>query len=153
MPLYEGCAELLRHQLNEIRLGKKVKIIGVGTLTAEQHSEICRLRRQFDLPEVESPEIVYLGVHHFDSRSRQGYTIEDMILQIQASIATESVPFLGAKMTVLRSVMRRADGYGNFVRDEAVFELMRRKPRAELYSVVPKGDKISPMLIKKQQSP
>jgi len=30
------------------------------------------------------------------------------------------------------------------VMDEAIFELTTRKPKAELYSIVPKGDRIKP---------
>jgi hypothetical protein len=48
------------------------------------------------------------------------------------------------KMTALDSVARREDGYGNMVRDRAVLELTQRKPRAELYSVIPKGDTNKP---------
>jgi hypothetical protein len=38
----------------------------------------------------------------------------------------------------------RDDGYGNQVFDRAVFEMTAKKPRAELYSVIPKGDKLKP---------
>jgi hypothetical protein len=44
-------------------------------------------------------------------------------------------------MTALHAARDRADGYGCMVRDMAVFELSARKPRVELYSVIPKGDR------------
>jgi hypothetical protein len=47
-------------------------------------------------------------------------------------------------MTALEAGERRNDGYGNMVRDRAILELTQRKPRAELYSVMPKGDTIKP---------
>ncbi|WP_256345048.1 hypothetical protein [Pseudomonas gingeri] len=47
-------------------------------------------------------------------------------------------------MTAVKSTQLRQDGYGNEVMDEAIFELTARKPKAELYSIVPKGDKIKP---------
>ncbi|WP_256205946.1 MULTISPECIES: hypothetical protein [unclassified Pseudomonas] len=47
-------------------------------------------------------------------------------------------------MTALRSTIGRNDGYGNEIYDEAIFELTARKPKAELYSIVPKGDRNKP---------
>lgn len=47
-------------------------------------------------------------------------------------------------MTALRSTFGRDDGYGNEVFDEAIFELTARKPKAELYSIIPKGDRNKP---------
>ncbi len=47
-------------------------------------------------------------------------------------------------MTAIKNTRLRQDGYGNEVQDEAIFELIARKPKAELYSVVPKGDKMKP---------
>ena len=55
------------------------------------------------------------------------------------------------RMTMLRAPTLREDGYGNRVRDEGICELTRRKPRIELFSVIPKGEFVSPT--QKQQSP
>ena len=46
--------------------------------------------------------------------------------------------------TALINNTPRNDGYGNQVNDLAVLELTSRKPRAELYSVIPKGDDNKP---------
>ena len=43
-------------------------------------------------------------------------------------------------MTSLMASQPRDDGYGKQVRDHAVLELTARKPRVELFSVIPKGD-------------
>ena len=82
-----------------------------------------------------------MGRHHYMSRIQQGYVVEDLLLQIEASLAEDAVPFLRGTMTALQSTRDRCDGYGNNVRDLAVFELSTRKPRAELFSVIPKGDR------------
>ena len=50
------------------------------------------------------------------------------------------------RMTALKNKTARNDRYGNQVCDEAVFELTLRRPKAELFSVIPKGDKSKPRL-------
>jgi hypothetical protein len=47
-------------------------------------------------------------------------------------------------MSAIKNPTERADRYGNQVRDEAVFECSTKHPRAELFSVVARGDKIKP---------
>jgi len=151
MPLHDDATERIREQLHRIAASDYVPIIDIGYLTYQQLQRICDARKALGLPIVESQRILYIGRHHYESRSKQGYTIDDMILQIQASISADCEIFIGRKMTVMRAALPRPDGYGNQVRDEAVLELTRRKPCIELFSVVPKGDTISPL--HKQQSP
>ena len=140
MPLYQDAAENIREQLDRIRLGHRVPLIAIGYLTEAQHTALREFRASQNLAGGESPEIVYLGRHHFNSRSAQGYTVEDMVLQIQAGLAADAAPFLRGAMTSLWAVSERDDGYGKRVRDQAIFEMTSRKPRVELYSVIPKGD-------------
>jgi hypothetical protein len=140
MPLYDGAADLIRQQLDQIRLGVRVSVIAIGCLTDDQHRQLRAFREERGLDGCESPEILYLGRHHYDSRSKQGYTVEDLVLQIEGGLAPDSVPFIRGAMTSLLSCRERDDGYGKHVRDQAIFELSARKPRVELYSVIPKGD-------------
>nr|AKN38780.1 hypothetical protein [Vibrio splendidus] len=49
------------------------------------------------------------------------------------------------------SKVPRLDAYGNTIIDNGILELMSRKPKAELFSVIPKGDKIKPSAIKDQK--
>ena len=74
-----------------------------------------------------------------------------MVRQIQACTDANAEVLMSRGMTILRSVVLRPDGYGNQVRDRGVFELTHHKPRIELFSVIPRGDLISPL--QKQQSP
>lgn len=140
MPLHAEAVDLIRVQLDQLRLGYRVNLIAIGCLTDDQHRALLEFRRTRGLAGGESPEIVYLGRHHYQSRSVQGYTVEDMVLQIQSAIAPTALPFLRGSMTSLWSVTERDDGYGKRVRDQAIFEMTARKPRVELYSVIPKGD-------------
>ena len=55
-------------------------------------------------------------------------------------ISADAVPFIRGSMTSLMASQPRDDGYGKQVRDHAVLELTARKPRVELFSVIPKGD-------------
>lgn len=75
---------------------------------------------------------------------RPNYTTEDVIVQIVSALSADAVVMANVKTTALESATRREDGYGNMVRDRAVLELTQRKPRAELYSVIPKGDTNKP---------
>jgi hypothetical protein len=74
------------------------------------------------------------------AESRRTLTIDDVILQITSAFSVTSVIIHTKHMTGMRNTIKRSDGYGNEVLDEVVFELTQRKPRAELYSVIPKGD-------------
>lgn len=95
--------------------------------------------------------LVYLGRHHYDSRVRKdGYLPCDLVHQLEAALASTSVIETHRHMTAVVSASDRDDGHGNKVRDRAILELQARKPRAEVYFVVAKGDFIRP---KKQQSP
>jgi hypothetical protein len=141
MPLHDGAAARIRQQLQDIRDGLRVSVIAIGRLTPEQHGAVHAFRKSRGLTGGESPEIVYVGRHHFTSRMQQGYTIDDLVLQAEASLAADAVPQVRGSMTSLRSVRDRDDGYGNKVRDLAVFELSVWKPRIELFSVIPKGDR------------
>ncbi|MBS7064507.1 hypothetical protein [Haemophilus parainfluenzae] len=131
----------IRENLNLIDRGKRVNIITIGYFTDVQFSEINKYRIENDLPELLSNEIVYMGRHHYNSRViKDGYSIDDLIEQIKNSLNKDSVVVFNKKGSCLKSAHTRDDGYGNTVTDFAVFEFTARKPKAELYCVVPKGD-------------
>ncbi|WP_219608316.1 hypothetical protein [Burkholderia gladioli] len=145
MPLYDNALYLIRGNLEEIRRGGKARAVTVGRLTDDQHEAVNAHRAAADLPPLEDPEIVFIGKHIYNSRiERDNYTIDDVIEQIASALAADAVVMASAKMTALESTTQREDGYGNSVRDRAVLELTQRKPRAELYSVIPKGDANKP---------
>ena len=88
-------------------------------------------------------EVFFVGCHVYDSRvTRDGYTEDDVLQQIKASMAEESVLLVSQKMTVLQNPAKRADGYSRRVHDQAVLECSTRHPNPVLYSVIPKGDSI-----------
>lgn len=125
-----------------------MQLITIGELTSSQLRQINFGRIKLGLPDVESPEIVYLGRHHFCSRKAQGYTEGDMSQQIEWALADHAVAFVVPKGTTLQSAVDRPDGYGNMVRDQAVLDVTARKPRVEVFSVIPKGDRIGPKTTK-----
>lgn len=145
MPLYANALYLIRSNLEEIQRGGKARAVPVGRLTDAQHEAVNAHWAAANLPPLEDPEIVFIGKHVFDSRIvGDNYTIEDVVAQIASALAADAIAMANTKMTALDSVARREDGYGNMVRDRAVLELTQRKPRAELYSVIPKGDTNKP---------
>jgi hypothetical protein len=123
----------------------------IGHFTEVQFAEINRIRFQLGLANLEQNEIVFFGRHALSSRSKDGYTVDDVTTQICSALCVNSVAIIGRKMTCIENPNRRADGYGNTVNDRAVFELTSRKPRAELFSVIPKGDNNKPINLKGPQ--
>jgi hypothetical protein len=67
-----------------------------------------------------------------------------MAAQIESALSSAPVVFANPTMTRMDNLQARADGYGNRVHDRAIFECTQRKPRAELFSVIPKGDDQKP---------
>jgi hypothetical protein len=144
MPLYVNAGDSLRTNLERIRDGKKVHIVPIGVLTLEQLGAINAGRFVQDLDPI-AAEVVFVGAHIYQRRIvGDGYTIDDVIEQISSAMDDAAIVLDAVNMTLLENPNRRADRYGNMVRDRAVFECSNRHPRAELFSVMPKGDKVKP---------
>jgi hypothetical protein len=145
MPLSEGALDAVCAQLEAIARGERVHIITIGDLLPDQVALLNRLRESLGLPIVGS-ELVFLGRHIYRSRIAQdGYTVADVRAQLASALhETALVQITGRSSTIMQATSFREDGRGNQVRDEAVFELSSRTPRIEVYSVIPKGDKIRP---------
>ncbi len=144
MPLIANARDNARLNLEQIRDGKKIKAVTIGELTAKQLEDINANRLIEGLPPIIA-EVVFVGGHVYKSRiSRDGYTIEDVLDQICGAMEDTSVVIKSLKMTEMENPTPRLDRYGNTVRDRAVFECSARHPRPELFSVIPKGDKIKP---------
>lgn len=142
MPLYENALEIIRQNLEQLQNGERPKFQAIGKLTDEQLNTINQKQFEKGLPTVECNEILYMGRHHYNSRVVQdGYTILDLLKQIESVLAESSVI---ENNKVLRSTIKRNDGYGNMVSDWAVFEMTAKRPRMELFSVIPKGDDKKP---------
>ena len=144
MPLHVDAEARVKANLDAVRRGDKPAMKVIGELTQKQFDEINAVNDQHNQPHLGSREVVYIGRHHYGSRHADGYSIHDMWLQVESSLSELSVVSGNAKMTRMQNPVPRADGYNNAVRDMAVFELTQRKPRAELYSAIPKGDKNTP---------
>jgi hypothetical protein len=144
MPLHPNIEDKIRVHLHRVAEGERVKAIAIGRLTDDQHRAISKLRLSVGLPGLDDPEILLVGRHMHQSRVvKDGYSVADVLCQIGNSLAETSIIHGSSKMTIVQSTILRADGYGSMVRDEAVLELFARKPKAELFSVIPKGD-VSP---------
>jgi len=144
MPLYPHAVELIRDNLRKVSLGERPHLISIGELTAIQFNAINIWRTANQFPPLGSSEVVYLGRHHHASRTKDGYSIEDMILQLHHGMDTNAIVKMTMRMTRLESVTSRADGYGNNVLDAVILELTSRKPRAEAFSAIPYGDIVKP---------
>jgi hypothetical protein len=151
LPLYPDAEATVKTNLRTIEAGGRAPLVAIGEFTEKQWDDINAARRGLLLHEIESREIVFTGRHLYTSRAKDGYTIDDIWMQIEAALSSASVVFANPKMTALESTTGRPDGYGNTVRDRAIFECTQRKPRAELFSVIPKGDSQKPITKKAHQ--
>lgn len=144
MPLHSNAYDLLRANLKGIRDRQRVHAVHVGVLTDSQVEAINAARVRQGLNPIIA-EVLFVGAHVYKCRILgDGYTIEDVIDQITSAMEDAAIVLDAAHMTAMENPNLRADRYGNLVRDRAVFECSARHPRPELFSVIPRGDKIKP---------
>jgi len=74
--------------------------------------------------------------------------VEDVLNQIESAMDEKPEIIANSYMTALRNPEARLDRFGNCVQDEIIFECTRYRPTPELFSVIPKGDKIKPKMQK-----
>ncbi len=149
MPLYKDAEDKIRSNLTKLESGDRAPLTEIGFLTDVQFELMNLHRANFDLHLLEQNEIIFIGRHLYNSRAKDGYTIEDMIDQIASALSAGSVINIGKTWSRIDNMTPRADRYGNAVMDRGVFEMTAKKPRAELFSVMPKGDRNKPLHIKK----
>jgi hypothetical protein len=146
VPLYPHAVDLIRTNLEQVAAGKRVTAIAIGWLTPDQLRAINehRLSQNAELTAIVA-EVIFIGGHIYRSRcERDGYTMDDVIDQITSAMDASSNLVGNLPMQAIENPSPRADRYGNLVHDRAVFECMTRHPRAELFSVMPKGDRNRP---------
>ena len=147
MPLYPDALRLIRINFQAVAQGQRVRPVVIGVLTDAQRDAINnhRVTHNPDLQPIVN-EIVFVGAHIYKRRiATDGYTIDDVLEQIESALASDAAFVGGLPMQTIASIHPRKDRLGNVaIRDQAVFECTARRPTAELFSVIPKGDKIRP---------
>lgn len=140
MPLYQNAIGLIRLNLEMIQAGEKPKVVSVGYLTEVQHQAINQIRQAEGKPLLAEPLVIFMGRHLYNSRSADGYTVDDMLAMIESAMSSDALAHATHTLTGILNHNIREDAYGNKITDLAVFELYAKRPKAELYSVIPKGD-------------
>ncbi|MGA2207212.1 MAG: hypothetical protein ABSG10_10845 [Terracidiphilus sp.] len=144
MPLNPNAKDLIRRNLEAIQAGQRVPRVVIGRLTTVQIEAINAQQMAENLP-LSIDEVVFVGRHIYKRRIvEDGYVIEDIVDQIESALAGESQVFTNKYMTAIRNPIPRKDRFGNLVNDEAILECTRYRPYPDLFSVMPKGDKIRP---------
>jgi len=142
MPLNADAHRRILENLEAIAQNKKVRPVPIGRLTEAQLAALQNEQTKRGFPVIEGGEVIFHGKHVYESRViRNGYSIEDVIAQITSAMDEVAIC---KGLTAIQNVVPRDDGYGNRVRDKAVFECTARRPKLELISVVPTGDHIKP---------
>lgn len=149
MPLYPNAKELIRQNLEALKAGERVPRVAVGRLTKVQIEAVNAQQAAEDLP-LSVEEVVFVGRHIHKRRILEdGYLIDDVIDQIESAMSEGSVVIANEYMTAIKNPVARADRLGNLVYDEAILECSRYRPYPDIFSVMPKGDRIKP---KKQKT-
>jgi hypothetical protein len=144
LPLYVGMEVRITDHLERLARGERVPMIPIGCFTEAQFEAINVARTARGLHLLEQNEILFIGKHLLRSRSDDGYSIKDIVAQIASALSEDARAAIDKFASYIQNPNGRDDGYGNLVYDRAVFEMTARKPKAELYSVMPKGDKLKP---------
>lgn len=144
MPIYDEAEISIKEQLARLAGGERVPMIEIGEFTGKQFKEINAGRGALDLHELAENKIVFIGRHLYESRAKDGYSIDDIFIQIASGLSPDALAHIEKMVSCTQNPNPRNDGYGSAVNDRAVFEMTARKPRAELFSVIPKGDTKKP---------
>jgi hypothetical protein len=120
--LLPGALEKARGLLGEIAQGGKPRPIDIAELTPQQFAELNKARKLYGQPEFAQPTVVYSGKHHFASRSADGDSIDEMLLQIANSLDDTSGVVLSRRGPALQNPQIRINPRGEEVRDRAVLE-------------------------------
>jgi hypothetical protein len=144
MPLYPNAKELIRKNLEALLAGQRVPRVVVGRLTKVQIEAVNARQAAENLP-LSVDEVVFVGRHIFQRRILEdGYSIDDVISQIESALSDQSEIIANEYMTAIKNPGVRADRFGNLVHDEAILECTKYRPNPDIFSVIPKGDKIKP---------
>jgi hypothetical protein len=140
LPLFADGARKIRQNLQRASRGERPGLVGIGYLTEEQLTLLNLERARIGFPALKG-QVIFRGTHVYESRCvRDGYTVEEVIFQIQEAFSLEATVHYTGGPTSLRSVKTRQGQGGTLIRDEVVFECTSKYPKAELFSVIPRGD-------------
>ena len=150
MPLFADGAKKIRRAMELVAAGQRSPFVKVGIFTPEQLTAINGMRKEKNLDPIEAT-IVCNGKHLYESRCiKDGYSIDEMVEQIQFAFELATEAKREGWSTILRSTSDRIDKQGNAVRDELVFECTQRHPNANLFSAIPRGDGKGPQVKKRR---
>jgi hypothetical protein len=153
MPLYSNAEKVIAEHLELVRLGQKPRRVTIGELSKNQLDSLNEQRKKAGFDPLNGL-VFFVGKHVHKSRVLGDcYTVEDIIDQIKSAFSEASTAHLSPKMSSLRNPIARGDRYGNQVHDEITLECYANHPRAELFSVIPKGDRNKPDCAEKTKGP
>ena len=141
MILFADGLKKIRRNLERVQAGEKFRLEKIGRFTDEELDRINCTRAAKGFPAIEST-IVFHGRHMYKSRCLEnGYSIEQVVQQAANALSVSSVLDTSHASLVLKNPIPRYDIEDNRINDQAVFKCTARHPFAELFSVIPKGDR------------
>ncbi|WP_103035311.1 hypothetical protein [Castellaniella caeni] len=139
-PVRPGAVNELRGLLEALQRGERAKPVDVGVLTPQQFQQLNAMRQANGQPELATPNLIYKGRHHLESRSKDGYSIDELLKQIESGLSADSIVTQTRRNPVLVNPNVRMNESGSLVNDTAVIN-GQMDGRGELFSVIPKGDR------------
>ena len=140
MILFKDGLKKIRRNLEEAHAGRRPSAVGIGKFTDEELRRINSARTARGFCPLQ-PKVIFHGAHLYKSRCvENGYSIEQVMIQIESAVCETSLLEPSHASLVLRNPNGRTDEAGKCVHDEAVFECTGHFPFADLFSVIPRGD-------------
>jgi hypothetical protein len=148
-----GGMDAANRNIQALSKGQRVSPVKVGLLTDEQFAQINALRKEAGYDLLPSKEVHYIGKHHTKSRGDDGYLPQDILKQLMSGLddtAKAATDDLGRVNLV--ATKPRFDGYASTVDDTVALMPSGNKTIAEVFSVIPKGDKKTRTLLAKEKA-
>jgi hypothetical protein len=144
MPLLADAKALILKNLMTVHRNRTAWPVAIACLTETQLTMLNAERAGRNFKAMTS-RVLFVGAHIYESRVRRdGYSFDDVILQIESALQETAVFTPGPSMSQIVSCAEREDGYGNRVIDTAVLGCDAKYPHSELYSIIPKRDHVKP---------
>ena len=104
MPLSQEAPALIRANLEQLRDGRRARLVTIGNLTAAQLDEINVGRSARGYTAIVA-EVVFIGRHVYESRIvRDGYSVDDIVDQIESAMDAAAVALTTPHMTPLKTL-------------------------------------------------
>lgn len=139
-----GALKKARGLLEAVSHGEKVKPIDLAKLTDAQLAKLNEYRAVLGQPLFTTPDAIYRGTHHLESRGvKNPNSIDELLAQLESGLSDNSRVILERAGPALKNPIKRTTEFGDAVNDKAVL-IAGRGNVPEVQSIIPIGDRFGP---------